>query len=242
MSSIIRFSLAMLLLVFISCNPDEDLDNNGNSVNNGNNGNNGGGNTINPVSYPEIVNLLEGNWYGVSKVAYLSDGTEFMSFDQTGTLGSGYLTFGSNVIGTVDLNSLDISGLLPPPVHDLQVAKYPASVTITDGSWSGSGGETLQGGFGIDGIYAYEYNAYSDKSYCIVKYQTPFFGVNTSTIEYAIVNKSIYGTYNSDIQVGSITTEESMPFMRIHTLNDTILKLAQTWGATGYVIYNFEKE
>jgi hypothetical protein len=120
MKAFTKSIFAALLLVFISCNPDEELDNNGNSGNNGNNGNNGGGNTINPVSYPEIVNLLEGNWYGDSIITYSSDGSSVFIWDQIGTEATGYLSFSSNIIGNVDFTPLT-SSILPPPYESLIV-------------------------------------------------------------------------------------------------------------------------
>jgi hypothetical protein len=237
MSSIIRFSLAMLLLVFISCNPDEDLDNNGNSGNNGNNGNNGGGNTINPVSYPEIVNLLEGNWYGDSVVSFQEDGSEFMTYNSIGTMSVGFVTFGSSSIGDVDFTPM-LSSIQAPPLESLQVAKYPASVTITNGSWSGSGPEVLSGGAFT---FASESNIYADKSYCVVQFTTPFFNVTTPTIQYGIVTSSGYNGYYSDVRIGS-QYEELLPYMRIHTLDSTSLKLVTPFPGLGYLMFFFSRQ
>ena len=227
---------AALLLVFISCNPDEDLNNDGNSGNNGNNGNNGGGNTINPVSYPEIVNLLEGNWVGDSIVAFQEDGSEFMTYNNTGTTSVGFVTFGSSSIGDVDFTPV-LSSIQAPPIENLQVAKYPASVTITNGSWSGSGPEVLSGGAFT---YASESNIYADKSYCVVEFTTPFFNVATPTIQYGIVTNS--GVYSSDVRVGSQLTEEALTYMRIHTLNSTTLKLVTPFPGVGYIMFFFSRQ
>jgi hypothetical protein len=233
MSSIIRFSLALFLLVFISCNPDEDLDNNGNSGNNGNNGNNGGGNTINPVSYPEIVNLLEGNWYGDSVVAYNSDGTQFIVMDTTGTLSVGYFTFSANDIGTADFTPPS-EVLLAPPYESLLVSKYPASVTITDGSWSGTGIESLASFSGLNPSYAWELNGLSDKSYSVVVYTTPCFNITTPTIQYGI-------ECGNDIRLLP-QFSQGVGFVRIHTLNSTTLKLIAPYDGIGYVIFSFTKQ
>ncbi len=236
MKALLNSIFAAFLLVFISCNPDEDLDNNGNSGNNGNNGNNGGGNTINPVSYPEIVNLLEGNWYGDSIVAFQEDGSEFMTYNNTGTMSVGFVTFGSSSIGDVDFTPVS-SSIQAPPLENLQVAKYPASVTITNGSWSGSGPEVLSGTL----TYASESNIYSDKSYCVVEFTTPFFNVATPTIQYGIVTNSGYNFYNSDVRIGS-QFEELLPYMRIHTLDSTSLKLVTPFPGLGYLMFFFSRQ
>ena len=244
MKALLKSIFAAFLLVFISCNPDEDLENNGNSGNNGNNGNNGSGNTINPVSYPEIVNLLEGNWYGDSIQCYVLVGDNNWQeisgpYGQISTLSTGFLSFGSTSIGNVDysLPAYLVGTIQTPPYEDLLVAKYPASVTITDGSWSGSGMEQLIGGFGT---YAIEGNLWADKSYCIVKYTTPFFNLSTPTIQYALRTKEGWNTssqtpelssYNSDLQLGSVNNFGQ--FARIHTLNSTTLKIVTPYGYSG---------
>jgi hypothetical protein len=234
MKAFTKSIFAAFLLVFISCNPDEDLDNNGNSGNNGNNGNNGGGNTINPVSYPEIVSLLAGNWVGDSIVRSLNNNLE-VTIDDSGTSSIGYLTFGSTEIGSVSLTPFE-AGIQPPPIEDLLVAKYPASVTITNGSWSGSGGEVLSN-------YAIEFNAYSDKSYCIVNFTTPFFDLNTPTIQYGIVTRSYYGPYGSDIYLGATAgvPEQLLPYLRIHTLNANSLILVGPYMGW-YQFYYFSRQ
>ena len=249
MKAFLKSSIAILLLVFISCNPDEELDNNGNSGNNGNNGNNGGGNTINPVSYPEIVNLLEGNWYGDSIAIYTPDGNVMLDFGQTSTLTTGFLSFGSTSIGNVDYSlPAELVGILQtPPYEDLSVAKYSASVTITDGSWSGTGGEQLIGESG--GTYAIEGNAWADKSYCIVKFTTPFFNLSTPTIQYALrtnggINTSSqtpdFISYFSDIHLGSSIYADEVA--RIHTLTNTKLKIVMPHGGqSGYQMFTFKR-
>jgi hypothetical protein len=233
MKAFLKSSIAILLLVFISCNPDEDLDNNGNSGNNGNNGNNSGGNTVNPVSYPEIVNLLEGNWYGDSIVAYYADGSKFMTYDPTGTMSVGYLTFGPDILGSVDFNPPSDGITMAPPYEDLIVNKYPAAVEITNGSWSGTGLEQLTSANGLS-LYAWEMNVFSDKSYVIVDYTTPCFNISTPTIQYGILT-------GSDIRIGGFFSE-TQSFIRIHTLNSTTLRLIAPWDGGGYVMYSFTKQ
>jgi hypothetical protein len=250
MKALLKSIFAAFLLVFISCNPDEDLDNNGNSGNNGNNGNNGGGNTVNPVSYPEIVNLLEGNWYGDSIITYNSDGSSVFIWDQIGTEATGYLSFGSNIIGNVDFTPIN-SSILPPPYESLIVNKYPASVTITNGSWTGSGTEELSVGKYLS-VYAREANIRADKSYSVVKYTTPFYNFSTPTIQYGLM--SLYGysfiPYASDITFGSTASNSVWPSLiggvnevpfRIHTLNNTTLKIIGQYGS-GYGIISFKKQ
>jgi hypothetical protein len=83
-----------LLAIFTSCNPDEEDTNSGNG---GNGGNGGGSNTSNAASYPEIVNLLEGSWYGSS--IKFADGS---ILDNSGTAGVGYITFSSTPQGQDD--------------------------------------------------------------------------------------------------------------------------------------------
>jgi hypothetical protein len=233
MKAFTKSIFAALLLVFISCNPDEDLDNNGNSGNNGNNGNNGGGNTINPVSYPEIVNLLEGNWYGDSIVLSSPDGTPGMAVDLSGTHSVGYLTFSSNIIGNADFTP-PAEGILAPPYENLVVSKYPASVTITDGSWSGTGIEQLTSSTGFY-VYAWEWNSWPDKSYCVVDCTTPCYNITTSTIQYGII-------CGADITLFPSFTLETGNLLRIHTLNSTTLKLIVPGGNTGYLICSFTKQ
>jgi hypothetical protein len=230
MSTFLKYLFAPLLLLFISCNPDEDLDNTGNNGNSGNNGNGGGSSSA--MSYPEIVNMLEGNWYADSMVLYYSDGAIFNEiFNQGSTNPVGYFTFGSNSIGSVDFTAPEDGITVSPPYENLIVNKYAASVTITNGSWSGSGIEQLT----INGsLCAWEGNGFADKSYCIVEYTTPCFNITTPTIEYGIIT-------GLDIRLGGFYSETEH-FNRIHTLNDTTLKLVGPFSDIGYVIYTYTKQ
>jgi hypothetical protein len=249
MSTFLKYLFAPLLLLFISCNPDEDLDNTGNNGNPGNNGNTS--DPINYVSYPEIVNLLAGDWYGDSIMLYTQDGNVIssLSYGQTSTASTGFLSFGTTSIGNVDYSlPAKLVGIIQtPPYEDLSVAKYAASVTTTNGSWSGTGGEQLMGELG--GTYAIEGNLLADKSYCIVKYTTPFFNLSTPTIHYAVrtnggINTSSqtpdFTSYFSDIRVGS--PDASDQFGRIHTLNGTTLKIVTLYGGGSmYHMFTFKR-
>lgn len=234
MKAFLQSGFVLLLFVLISCNPDEDSNNNGNSGNNGNNGNNGGGGSA--MSYSDVVNLLSGNWYGQSVILYNSDGTEAFSFDETGTMSLGYLTLGSTSIGSVDFTPIE-TNILPPPFENLVVSKYPASVTITNGSWSGSGAEELTAGAAI---YASEGNLFTDKSYTVVKYTTPFLNITTPTIQYGLMNLSEFNTYFSDVSIGMGFNESDGN--RIHTLNGNTLKLIGSWNGDGYGIVTYTKQ
>jgi hypothetical protein len=232
MKALFQYCFTILLFVFISCNPDEDLDNNGNS---GNNGSIGGGS--NAMSYPEVINLLAGNWYGQSMVYYSPNGTELMTYDQTGTMSIGYLTFGSNSIGSVDFNPTS-SSIAAPPYVNLLVNKYPASVTITNGSWSGSGWESLTSGLAR---YATEYNQLSEKSYCVVEFSTPFFNFSTPTIQYGIITRAanLFG----DVTIGMYGDEgEAGGYCRIHTLNTTTLKIVEGVEQGYYIMTTYNKQ
>jgi hypothetical protein len=216
----------MLLLVFISCNPDEDLDNNGNNGNTGNTND-----TINPVSYPEIVNLLAGNWYPDSVVVYYLDGNVFSSASNEGNNPVGYFTFGSSSIGSADFTAPEDGITVSPPYDELIVHKYPASVTITNGSWSGTGMEQLT----IGGVScAWELNGFADKSYCVVENTTPCFNISTPTIQYGMLT-------GLDIRLGGFMYYSGSSFIRIHTLNDTTLKLVGP-SNIGYVVHTFKKQ
>lgn len=232
MKALLQSCFAILLIVFISCNPDEDLDNNGNS---GNNGNNGGGGSA--MSYPEVINLLAGNWYGQSMVYYNPDGTELMTYDQTGTMSLGYLTFGSNSIGSVNFTSTEPT-IASPPYTSLVVNKYPASVTITNGTWSGSGLESLISGAAI---YAIEFNQFSEKSYCVVEFSTPFYNISTPTIQFGIITRSIGASLIGDVTIGMLGGEEG-GYCRIHTLNATTLKIVEGGGQGYYIMTTFTKQ
>jgi hypothetical protein len=223
MKALLKSIFAAFLLVFISCNPDEELDNNGNSGNNGNssnNGNNGGGGSA--MSYPEVINLLAGNWYGEGHEVHYTGGN--VASHPQNTMSVGYLTFGSSIAGTANFDFPD--GFLDPSYSSLLVNKYPASVTIVDGSWSGSGSEWLRLGFNQE--LAKESNYFPDKSYCVVEYTTPFFDINTPTIQYAIKTSGwLNPGVATDISLFAGYTE-----MRIHTLNSTTLKLVT--GSDGF--------
>jgi len=232
MKALLQYCFTILLLVFISCNPDEELDNNGNS---GNNGNNGGGS--NAMSYPEVINLLAGNWYGQSMVYYSPNGTELMTYDLTGTMSIGYLTFGSNSIGSVDFNPSS-SATVPPPYLNLVVNKYPASVTITNGSWSGSGWESLTSGLAN---YAREFNQFSEKSYCVVEFSTPFYNISTPTMQYGIITRSLGASFFGDITIGMFGGEEG-GYCRIHTLNSTTLKIVEDIEQGNHVMTTYIKQ
>ncbi len=126
--------MALMLIFFSGCSPDED-DTYPNSSNNG-----GSSNTSSAASYPNIVNMLAVNWYGQSIVAHFSDGTQQVQ-DSDGTFSQGYITFSSTSNGYV--NYTDETGFLSPSFENLLVKKYPVSVTITDGSWDGFDSEVL---------------------------------------------------------------------------------------------------
>jgi hypothetical protein len=229
MKAFLKSSFAILLLVFISCNPDEELDNNGNSGNNGNTGNTG---NTSATSYPEIINLLVGNWYGEGHEVVYPSG-QIYSYPQN-TIDVGYITFGSSNNGTANFDFPD--GFTDPPYGDLLVSKHPVSVTITNGSWSGTGPEYLR----LSGSYqelAKESNYFADKSYCIVEYTTPFYNVSTPTIQYGIRTTGwLNPGVPSDISLFALYTE-----FRIHTINNNTLKLAREIGEGIYYIVTYTK-
>lgn len=200
-----RQTLSILSLVlmtfFTSCNPDEEDTNSGNG---GNGGNGGGNNTGNAASYPEIVNLLEGSWYGVS-IEYVNINGSVTQIDTEGTQNIGYITFDSNTTGELDLSTW--LGIDEEFTENNICSKYPVSVDIIDGSWAGSGPELIVG-------YFLQSNVAGDEdSYVPIKYTTPFYNVNTSTIMYGI------GFHYATL----LASTESLN--RIHTLTDDTLIL-----------------
>jgi hypothetical protein len=189
----------IFMVIFTSCNPDDEDTNSGNG---GNGGNGGGSNTSNAASYPEIVNLLEGSWYGES-VQFVNINGNVTDVETTGTQNSGYITFGANSTGTLDLATW--LGIDQELTESNICAKYPVDITIIDGSWGGSGAEVLPSYFLQQNI------AGDEDSFTVIKYNSPFYNLNTPTIMYGI--GYYYGTYT--LTLGGPN--------RIHTLNDDTL-------------------
>ncbi len=186
---------------FTSCNPDEEDTNSGNG---GNGGNGGGSNTGNAASYPEIVNLLEGSWYGVSIQYVMTDGS-IIEIESTGTQEIGYITFDSNPTGSLDLAMW--LGIDEELTQSNFCTKYPTSVTVINGSWAGTGPELVS-------TYFIQHNVAGDEdSYVPIKYTTPFYNINTSTIMYGI--GFYYGTQLASTEL----------LNRIHTLTEDTLIL-----------------
>jgi hypothetical protein len=201
----------VLMAFFTSCNPDDEDTNSGNG---GNGGNGGGSNTGSAASYPEIVNLLEGNWYGVS-LQYINTNGTTTDILTSGTESIGYITFNSNPIGSLDVSTWlhhsqspdDTTTWLGP--ESSICTKYPVSVSAFDESWGGSG--TI-------GNYFFVAN-WSDvqDSYAILKYNDPFYNLSTSTISYGIEFDG--GTWIV------LSNYANLPGIqkRIHTLNEKTL-------------------